>query len=61
MEEPSKSGKIDNVKLNYIDVSGKFEIRNYRFNFNAPSFKEFGNVYNDKCMDFYEYIEYVII
>jgi hypothetical protein len=47
-EEPSKS-----------DESGKFQIRNFGFNFNAPSFREFGNVYNDKCMDFYEHIEYV--
>jgi hypothetical protein len=47
--EPAEDSKIYLIIYNLVPSDG-FDEKTYSLKFNPPSFIEFGNVYNDKCM-----------
>ena len=47
--EPAEDSKICIITYN-LETIDDFDEKNYSLKFNCPSFREFGNVYNEYCM-----------
>ena len=50
--EPVEDSKIYLIIYN-LDIIDDFDEKNYSLKFNLPYFREFGNVYNERCMNFF--------
>jgi hypothetical protein len=58
--EPAEESKIFSVIYN-LDTNDDFGEKNYSLKLNLPSFREFGNVYNEDYMTLFTHYPIVMI